>query len=90
MFGMQGWVNLLKSFLKMAAIAGAMMYAVWPEATAISEAGRLDPAGLLAMTQAIAGRLLLAAIVVVGVIAGGTSSISAGASCSACACRAGT
>ncbi len=70
MFGMQGWVNLLKSLAKMAAIAGAMIYAVWPEATAISEAGRLDPAGLLAMTQAIAGRLLLAAVVVVGVIAG--------------------
>ena len=70
MFGMQGWVNLLKSIAKMAAIAGAMMYAVWPEATAISEAGRLDPSGLLAMTQAIAGRLLLAAVVVVGIIAG--------------------
>ncbi len=71
MFGMQGWVNLLKSFLKMAAITGAMIYAVWPEATAISEAGRLDPAGLLTFTQVIAGRLLLAAIIVVGLIAGG-------------------
>ena len=71
MFGMQGWVNLLKSFLKMAAITGAMIYAVWPEATAISESGRLDPAGLLAFTQVIAGRLLLAAIIVVGLIAGG-------------------
>lgn len=70
MFGMQGWVNLLKSIAKMAAIAGAMMYAVWPEATAISESGRLDPSGLLTMTQVIAGRLLLAAVVVVGVIAG--------------------
>lgn len=69
MFGMQGWMNLLKSFLKMGAITGAMIYAVWPEATAISEAGRLEPAGLLAMTQAIAGRLLLAAVVVVGIIA---------------------
>ena len=71
MFGMQGWVNLLKSFLKMAAITGAMIYAVWPEATAISESGRLDPAGLLTFTQVIAGRLLLAAIIVVGLIAGG-------------------
>jgi flagellar biosynthetic protein FlhB len=69
MFGMQGWMNLLKSFLKMGAITGAMIYAVWPEATAISEAGRLDPASLLAMTQAIAGRLLLAAVVVIGIIA---------------------
>ncbi|RYE00145.1 MAG: flagellar biosynthesis protein FlhB, partial [Sphingomonadales bacterium] len=70
MFGMQGWVNLLKSIAKMAAIAGAMMYAVWPEATAITESGRLDPSQLLLMTQVIAGRLLLAAVVVVGVIAG--------------------
>jgi flagellar biosynthesis protein FlhB len=69
MFGMQGWMNLLKSFLKMAAITAAMIYAVWPEATAISESGRLDPEGLLIMTQVIAGRLLLAAIVVIGVIA---------------------
>jgi flagellar biosynthetic protein FlhB len=69
MFGPQGWMNLFKSFLKMGAITGAMIYAVWPEATAISESARLDPAGLLAMTQAIAGRLLLAAVVVVGIIA---------------------
>ncbi len=70
MFGANGWMNLLKSILKMCAVAGAMMYAVWPEATAITEAGRLDPAGLLTMTQAIAGRLLLAAIVIIGLIAG--------------------
>jgi flagellar biosynthetic protein FlhB len=70
MFGANGWMNLLKSILKMCAVAGAMMYAVWPEATAITEAGRLDPVGLLAMTQAIAGRLLLAAIVIIAVIAG--------------------
>lgn len=69
MFGAQGWVNLLKSFLKMAAITAAMIYAVWPEATAISESSQLEPAGLLAMTQAIAGRLLIAAIVVIGIIA---------------------
>jgi hypothetical protein len=47
----------------------AMVYAVWPEAAAISESGRLDPEGLLLMTQVIAGRLLLAAIVVIGIIA---------------------
>ncbi len=70
MFGAQGWMNLLKSILKMAAITAAMIYAVWPEASAIAESGRLDPEGLLAMTQAIAGRLLLAAVAIVGVIAG--------------------
>jgi flagellar biosynthetic protein FlhB len=69
MFGAQGWMNLLKSFLKMAAIAAAMLYAVWPEMSAIAESSRLTPAGLMAMTQAISGRLLLAAVVVVGLIA---------------------
>jgi flagellar biosynthetic protein FlhB len=70
MFGAQGWVNLVKSFLKLAAITAAMMYAVWPEATAITEAGRMNPAGLLTMVQAISGRLMIAAIVVIGLIAG--------------------
>ena len=69
MFGAQGWMNLLKSLLKMAAITAAMIYAVWPEAVAITEAGRMNPAGMLAMTQAIAGRLMVAAIVVIGLIA---------------------
>jgi flagellar biosynthetic protein FlhB len=69
MFGAQGWMNLLKSALKIAAITAAMLYAVWPEMTAITEAGRLEAGGLLQITQAIAGRLLLAAIVVVGLIA---------------------
>jgi len=69
MFGSQGWMNLVKSILKMAAITAAMIYAVWPEATAISQSSQLEPGGLLLMTQVIAGRLLLAAIVVVGLIA---------------------
>jgi flagellar biosynthetic protein FlhB len=69
MFGSQAWFNLFKSILKLAAVSAAMIYAVWPEAGAISESSRLEAAGLLAMTQAIAGRLLIAAIVVIGVIA---------------------
>jgi flagellar biosynthetic protein FlhB len=69
MFGAHGWMNLLKAALKMAAVSAALLYAVWPEATAILEVGRLEVGGILAITQAIAGRLLLAAIVVVGLIA---------------------
>ena len=44
MFGAQGWMNLLKSLLKMAAITVAMIYAVWPEAVAII-GGRADEPG---------------------------------------------
>jgi flagellar biosynthesis protein FlhB len=69
LFGAQGWMNLLKAALKMAAVSAAMVYAVWPEQTAIIEAGYLEPAGLLAITQSIAGRLMIAALVVVGAIA---------------------
>ncbi len=69
MFGAQGWMNLVKSILKLAAMTVAMLYAVWPEATAISESARLDPAGLLSMSQVIAGRLLMAAIIVIGLVA---------------------
>ncbi len=70
MFGSQGWMNLFKSMLKLTAMTVAMLYAVLPEATVITEAGRLDPAGLLLIVQAIAGRLLMAAIVVIGLVAG--------------------
>ncbi|MDP3737025.1 MAG: flagellar biosynthesis protein FlhB [Hyphomonadaceae bacterium] len=70
MFGAQGWMNLLKSAMKMAAVAAAMAYAVWPEMTKITESGALEAAGLLAITQSIAGRLMLAAIVVIGLVAG--------------------
>ncbi len=70
MFGAQGWMNLVKSLLKLTAMTVAMIYAVGPEAGVIIEAGRLNPAGLLAVTQAIAGRLLLAAIIVIGLVAG--------------------
>jgi flagellar biosynthetic protein FlhB len=70
MFGAHGWMNLLKAALKIAAVTAAMLYAVWPEMTAITEVGRLEMGGILAITQSIAGRLLLAAIVVVGLVAG--------------------
>jgi flagellar biosynthetic protein FlhB len=69
LFGAQGWMNLLKAVLKMAAVTVAMLYAVWPDATAILEAGRLEPAGMLAISQAVAGRLFIAALVVIGLIA---------------------
>jgi len=44
MFGAQGWMNLVKSILKLAAMTVAMLYAVW--------------------------RLLMAAIIVIGLVAG--------------------
>jgi len=70
MFGVQGWVNLLKGILKMCAVFAAMMYAVLPESQAILGAGLVDPGQLLHITQSIAGRLMIAALVAIGIIAG--------------------
>jgi flagellar biosynthetic protein FlhB len=70
MFGVQGWVNLLKGILKMCAVFAAMMYAVMPESQAIIGAGLVDPGQMLHITQAIAGRLMIAALVAIGIIAG--------------------
>jgi flagellar biosynthetic protein FlhB len=70
MFGMQSWVNLLKSIAKLIAVGIAMAYTIWPERNALANSGALDMAGLIALLQSMAGRLLLSALVVVGLIAG--------------------
>lgn len=68
-FGPQGWMNLLKAVLKLIAVLVAMTFAVWPERNALSEAGSLEPEYLIALIQSLVGRLLLAALVVVGIVA---------------------
>lgn len=68
-FGPQGWMNLLKAVLKLCAVAAAMLFAVWPERDALSQAGVLEPVFLVALIQSLVGRLLLAALVVVGLVA---------------------
>jgi flagellar biosynthetic protein FlhB len=69
MFGAQGWVNLVKSIFKMAAVAAAAAYAVWPDRTALAESGQLSAVGLLVFTQELLGKLLIAGLAVIGVIA---------------------
>lgn len=68
-FGPQGWMNLLKAALKMMAVCAAMLFAVWPERNALSEAGLLEPEFLVALIQSLVGRLFIAALVVVGIVA---------------------
>lgn len=68
-FGPQGWMNLLKSILKLVAIVVALAYAVWPHLSLIERAGAIELALLASVLQSIAGRLLIAALVVVGMIA---------------------
>lgn len=68
-FGPQGLMNLFKSILKLSAIAAALAYAVWPDISLIERAGAMDIASLASVLQSIAGRLLIATLVVVGIIA---------------------
>ena len=69
MFGPQGWMNLAKALMKLVAIAAALMYAVWPERSFVERAGAMEIAVLAGVLQDIAARLLMAALVVVGLIA---------------------
>ncbi len=70
MFGLQGWVNLVKAVLKFAAVSAAMAYAVWPERSRLTEAGQLNIVDMVHLIQTISGRLFMAALIVVGLIAG--------------------
>jgi flagellar biosynthetic protein FlhB len=70
MFGAQGWMNLLKAALKIVAVGGAMTYAVWPQAGRLTEAGALDVSALLGLAQMLAGRMFIAALIAIGLIAG--------------------
>jgi flagellar biosynthetic protein FlhB len=69
LFGPQGWMNLLKSILKIIAVGSAVMYALWPNLDDLTTSGQLEPVSLLAFMQAISGRMLVAALVAVGLIA---------------------
>lgn len=68
-FGPQGLMNLFKSIMKLSAITAALAYAVWPDISLIERAGAMDIASLAGALQSIAGRLLIATLVVVGIIA---------------------
>jgi len=69
MFGPQGWMNLAKSILKILAVSIAIGYAIWPDRDLMAKSGELEPVVLLAALQDAAGRLMIAALVVVGVVA---------------------
>jgi flagellar biosynthesis protein FlhB len=69
LFGPQGWMNLLKSVLKIAAVGAAVAYAVWPVLDDLLMSGQLDPIALLAFMQSVSGRLLVAALVAIGMVA---------------------
>jgi flagellar biosynthesis protein FlhB len=69
LFGPEGWINFGLSILKIAAVSVALVYALWPDRAIIAAAGALEPSALLGAIQAVGGRLMLAAILAVGVLA---------------------
>lgn len=70
MFGPQGWMNLAKAAAKTAAVSAALVWAIWPDAGLIIAAGEFEAAPLLALIQKVAGRLMIAALVSIGVLSG--------------------
>ncbi len=68
-FGPQGWMNLFKSILKLLAIVAALAYAVWPHLSLVERAGAIELMLFVSVLQSIAGRLIMAALVVVGLVA---------------------
>lgn len=69
MLGPQGWMNFFKALLKLVAIVLALAYAVWPDLSLLERAGGLELSVLAVAIKDIATRLLIAALVVVGLIA---------------------
>ena len=69
LFGLDGFVNLLKGIAKLALVGAAAFAAVWPERSRLATALDLDPAGVAGLAFALVGRALLAILVVLAVIA---------------------
>lgn len=67
-FGPQGWMNLLKAVLKMVGVAAAVTIAVWPSRAALETMGGLAFGAILSIILEVMGRLLIAALIVVGIV----------------------
>jgi flagellar biosynthetic protein FlhB len=70
LFGPDGWINLLKGVLKMLLVGSASYLALWPSREKLALALDLPPAGLAALALALVGKVLLAALCVLGALAG--------------------
>lgn len=70
LFGPDGWMNLLKAVLKMIAVGAAVAVALWPAMDSLAYVGGRELAALPRLIHEIVGRLFLAALLAVGLIAG--------------------
>jgi flagellar biosynthetic protein FlhB len=69
LFGAEGWMNLLKAILKMLAVGAAVTFAIWPALDSLTYVGGRELAALPRLIHEIAGRLFLAALIAVGLVA---------------------
>ena len=68
-FGVQGWVNLVKSLVKLAAVGAAAWFAFWPDRGRLEAFLHMDPAAILPGTQILVLKILGAILAALAVIA---------------------
>ena len=69
MFGLDGVVNLVKGVAKILLVGTAGVLAVWPERARLATALDMNPAGIATLTLALIGKMLIASLVALFVIA---------------------
>lgn len=69
MFGLDGWVNLIKGVLKVGLVGTAAFYTAWPERARLMSAMDMTPDALAGLILALIAKVALSALIVLGVIA---------------------
>jgi flagellar biosynthetic protein FlhB len=69
LFGLDGMVNLIKGVAKIGLVGTAAFLAVWPERSRLASALDMNPAGIASLALALIGKVLIASLIVVAVIA---------------------
>lgn len=69
LFGVEGWVNLLKGLIKMALVGGALWAVLWPDRGEVAAVLQQSPRGLASSMMTLALRIALAALSVMTLIA---------------------
>jgi flagellar biosynthetic protein FlhB len=69
LFGLDGVVNIVKGIVKIILVGTAAVLAVWPERGRIFAAIDMNPIGMAGLALALIGKVLIASLVVLAVIA---------------------
>jgi flagellar biosynthesis protein FlhB len=69
LFGLMGWVELLKTVLKFVVVGAAVVYFVWPNADDTVALAMSDPVSTIHLVRAICIKLFFAVLVMVAIMA---------------------